>query len=271
MDDFLSGIFSGTDTSDFLGDNWPSATINYGGLQGVTGFDPSGFDTTYGTSGGATGSIFDGGGIGGVGGILSGLGGAASNFLSSGGPGILAGMYSLQQANDIANRAAAAADPFASQRGQYQTMLSQLMTNPSSFNLSPAAQAQMRLGTENLQRSAAAQGFLGSGNILASLQQYGQDVASKDYWNYITNLSTLSGAATSSPAAAGTAISGIFGNQQQALAQIGAAMQYGGGGQQTSGGSSGGGSGLGGIGTVIGSAFGGPIGGAIGGLIGGLF
>lgn len=96
----------------------------------------------------------------------------------------------------------AMADPFATQRPQYQGMLQSLMTNPSSFNLSPAAQSSMALGSENLARQAAAKGYLGSGNMLAELQKFGQQTAAEDYYKQASLLSQLAGAGIGSPAAA---------------------------------------------------------------------
>ena len=223
MADFFSGI-SGYDAGGFGTTAAPA--INYGGLENIGGFNAGGFDSMLGTS--------LGGGLDAVGGVLGGVGNVLGGLFGGGGStnvgGVVGGLASLQQANAIGREAAAAADPFASQRGQYQTMLQGLMTNPESFALSPAAESQMRLGSENLARSGAAKGYLGSGNILAELQKYGQDVASGDYWKSIQNLQMLSGAATSSPAAASSAISSIFGNQQAAMAQVGAATGGGGGG-----------------------------------------
>lgn len=138
--------------------------------------------------------------------------------------GLLGAGITSSDASKYGQMAALAADPFSGQRGQYQTMLANLMTNPAAFNLSPAATAQMNLGTQNLQRSEAARGFLGSGNILAELQGYGQKIASQDYYNQLQNLELLSGATTGSPAAAGQALGNIFSGKQAAQGQAGAAV-----------------------------------------------
>lgn len=152
----------------------------------------------------------------------------------------------------LTQNAAQAADPFASQRPQYMQQLQGLMTNPSSFQLSPAAQAQMTLGSENLARQQAAQGYLGSGNILGALQKYGQQVASGDYYNQLNELNLLSGAQTGSPAAAGVALSSLYGNRQQALTNLGGSL-----------GSSGLSSSLGSLGGLISQLFGGSSSGSI--------
>lgn len=186
------------------------------------------------------GQMFGGGGGGGNGfGGLANIGTGLYDLFGSGG-------MSMQ---GIAQRAAMAADPFSQQRGLYQPMLYNLITNPGSFNLSPAAQAQMSLGMQGLERSNAAKGFLGSGNMLAELQGYGQKLASQDYYNQLDRLSALSGATTGSPAAAGQTLAGLYSGRNQALGDIGAGISAGG---------------LGGIGNMIGG-----IGSMIGGLFGG--
>lgn len=183
---------------------------------------------------------------------------------------ILGGLYSASQATDVMNQAAAAADPFASQRGQYQQMLQALMTSPGSFALSPAAQATLDIGRQNLERSAAAKGFLGSGNVLGELMNYGQQVASQDYWKQIQNLQALSGATTGSPAAAGASLASIFDAQQRAMSQIGAGAAA----MGKKPGAGGGLGGLGGLSDLIGPALnmiGGDASsiGGLGGLTGG--
>lgn len=94
------------------------------------------------------------------------------------------------------------ADPFASQRAQYQTQLSSLMANPSSFTSSPLAQAMNQNGIEAINRTAAAKHQLKSGNRLADLMKYGQGNAASQYFNQAQLLGGLSGAAPGSPAAA---------------------------------------------------------------------
>ena len=93
------------------------------------------------------------------------------------------------------------ADPFASQRGQYQGQLQQLMQG--NFTPSdPSYQFRMNQGLEGVQRQAAAGGMLNSGNTLAALSNYGQQTASQEYSNQFNRLATLSGATTGSPSTA---------------------------------------------------------------------
>jgi hypothetical protein len=83
----------------------------------------------------------------------------------------LYGIYEGQQQQQLAKQLQASADPFASQRGQYQQQLAVLNANPSSMTSLPGYQA----GLEAVQRSGAAQGYTGSGNMMAGLAKYGQD------------------------------------------------------------------------------------------------
>lgn len=97
--------------------------------------------------------------------------------------------------------ASQAADPFASQRPQYQQQLQQLM-NGNFTPSDPSYQFRMNQGMTNTQRTAAAGGMLNSGNTLAALNDYAQNTASTEYANQFSRLSQLSGANVGSPAAA---------------------------------------------------------------------
>lgn len=118
------------------------------------------------------------------------------------------------------------ADPFRNERKQYQNSLRSLMANPGEFSSSPVYKFAYDQGLNALQRK----GSVRSGNKLAALMKYGQDAASQLYFPQANLLSTLSGATTGSPAAAGLAYqSGI--NRAQDQRQIGMASQmYGSGG-----------------------------------------
>jgi hypothetical protein len=155
------------------------------------------------------------------------LGSVAGSFF--GGPaggaigGSLGGMLDPSTSNKggPANQgAAAAADPFASQRPQYQQQLSSLMADPSSVSKLPGYQFQLDQGVQAVDRAAGAKGMLGSGNRLAELMHYGQGLASDFYGKQVSTLSQLSGANIGSPAAA----AGIIGQQQGAAAAGGAQL-----------------------------------------------
>lgn len=106
--------------------------------------------------------------------------------------------------------AAAKADPWAPNRGQYQTALNNLMQGgTSAIAADPSFQARIAGGQQALERSAAAKGFLGSGNILQGLQDYGQGKASEEFGNQFQRLSMLAGVNAGSP----TAAAGILAQQ----------------------------------------------------------
>lgn len=98
------------------------------------------------------------------------------------------------------DQAARYADPFMGERGKYQKQLSDLLANPGSFASSPVYKFAYDQGLEALNRK----GSLRSGNKLAALEKYGQDMASQQYFPQAKLLSDLA-MGGSSPAAAGLA------------------------------------------------------------------
>jgi len=138
-------------------------------------------------------------------------------------PALASGM-----AGQVATQSAAAADPFADQRGQYQgqlqnlmqgpqqgqvgtdiqsmrtasqqpiggpymDMLEKLMTDKGSITQTPGSQFAMEQGQQALARSKAAQGFLGSGNIMSELQKQAQGQASQDYTQQLADARAAAG------------------------------------------------------------------------------
>lgn len=87
---------------------------------------------------------------------------------------------------NAAQRVAAQSDPFAPYRSQYAQQLQDLESNPSSVANTPGYTA----GLQAVQRSMAANGYMGSGNMMAALQKYGGDF----YQNQVSQLATLAGA-----------------------------------------------------------------------------
>ena len=121
--------------------------------------------------------------------------------------------------------AVAAADPFASQRAQYQTQLSQMMQPGSSFNPSdPSYAFSFNQGLTALNRSNAASGMGASGNALAGATAYGNQQAQLGYANQFTRLAELAGAGTGSPTAASQAITAANTTQQQGATAVGTAV-----------------------------------------------
>ena len=94
------------------------------------------------------------------------------------------GLYGLMQSEQLRQQAMMA-DPLAQQRAGYARQLAELQRNPSSVTTLPGYEA----GLEAVQRSMAAQGYQGSGNMMAALQQYGGNA----YQQQLQNLYQLAG------------------------------------------------------------------------------
>ena len=120
-----------------------------------------------------------------------------------------------------AQGAANAADPFASQRPQYQTMLANLINNPSSVTSTPGYQFQMDQALKGVEGSAAAQGMLNSGNVLSALTTQAGNQASTQYYNQAELLAQLAGANIGSPGTAGQILQGQNVSNQQAASALG--------------------------------------------------
>lgn len=132
---------------------------------------------------------------------------------------------------DSSSQASAAADPFASQRGQYQALLQQLMTGKDSagkaapFSSSdPSYAFRFQQGEQAIDRSLGAKGLLNSGQRLTALNDYGQGMASTEYANEFSRLSQLAGANVGSPAAAAQIMAGTQQANQQSVTALGGAF-----------------------------------------------
>ncbi len=104
--------------------------------------------------------------------------------------------------NSQASNAAAAADPFASQRGPYQGMLSKLLTDPGSFTSDPGYQFAKEQGLEGVSRANNALGIGNSGKNVLDLDKYATGYAEQAYDTRINQLMQLSGATSGSPGTA---------------------------------------------------------------------
>ena len=118
-----------------------------------------------------------------------------------------------------AKEAASLADPFASQRGQYQKQLQGLLTDPNSFKTDPGYQFALGQGQEGISRASnALYGTQRTGHLAPELAKFNEGYASQAYGDRINQLMQLSGANTGSPAAAGQLLAGGFANQDKSLA-----------------------------------------------------
>lgn len=140
----------------------------------------------------------------------------------------LSGGSSMQSAGQ---NAIAASDPFGAYRGTYANKLNAFMANPATAMNDPALQAQMNLGMQGVNRSMAAQGFLGSGNQATALYNYGMGQAQSWEQQQQQFLAMLAGAGVV-PNATGAGLNAMgagYGMQQDAFGQLGAAMNMFGG------------------------------------------
>lgn len=80
-----------------------------------------------------------------------------------------------------------------SMNNEYETRLRQLMENPDSISNTGAYKFAFNQGQQAIERSAAAKGMSGSGNVLAELSKYGQGMASQQYGAEADRLAGLSG------------------------------------------------------------------------------
>ena len=145
---------------------------------------------------GTPGGLLTGGGsdiFGGIGDWLSRLGtdlkldtpkgqlSAAGNLLS-----VIRGLGAKGNVTDASLAGAAIADPFGLQRQFYQQQLQQLFSDPSKLQQYPGYKA----GLQAVERRGAAQGWNGSGNMMTSLQDYGQNF----FKDTVAQLAGLAGA-----------------------------------------------------------------------------
>lgn len=113
-----------------------------------------------------------------------------------------------RSAQDLAGRTLATAgswaqaqDPFAANRVMFGQKMMDLMKNPSGLTQTPGWQA----GLEAIQRTMGAQGYQGSGNMMAELSKYGGDF----FRNYMSMLGGFAGAGQAPGAGAGTMMQGL--------------------------------------------------------------
>lgn len=79
------------------------------------------------------------------------------------------------------------------QGNAYEDQLKSLLANPDSIKDTGAYKFAFDQGQQSVERSAAAKGMLGSGNVLAELTQFGQGLASQQYDKEANRLAGLSG------------------------------------------------------------------------------
>lgn len=127
--------------------------------------------------------------------------------------GGLAGYTQAQNYQNLAQQA----DPWAQYRAQYAQQLNSLMQNPSQIQSIPGYLA----GLQAVQRSLAAQGYQGSGNMMAALQNYGGNF----YQQQLQNLSSLAGTGNAN-LGANLAATGVQGQTSGINSMLGSLPTY---------------------------------------------
>lgn len=132
-------------------------------------------------------------------------------------------MYKLGQE---AQKTSQLADPYQQYRPEMASMLNDYVTGKRTIDTDPGYQFQQQEGQRGVERAAAARGMGNSGNVMAALQQRGQDIASQQYGSIIDRLTNLAGASSQNAIAGGQ----LYGNMMttsltgQADAAIGKGM-----------------------------------------------
>lgn len=168
-------------SSDFASSNFPTTFDESSGFPGDPGnLTSTGVSANYGPTSSEGGNWYD-----------DFLKRAKKSPMSTGLNGLnvgmgLYGLYQAHQSQELAKRASQQQDPFGPQRAQYQAQLQQLMSNPGGVTQLPGYEA----GLQAVTRKMASQGYVGSGNMMASLQQYGGQF----YDQAVQRLMSLSGA-----------------------------------------------------------------------------
>lgn len=136
-------------------------------------------------------------------------------------------LYEGSQQQKIANTELGMAQTTQGEQQYYNSMLQQLIANPSSVSSLPGYQFQLSQGSAAVADQMAASGFAGSGNEAAALTSFGQGLASSFYGQQANLLASLSGVtAASSPAQSANVATGASATStatlNNMLAQLGA-------------------------------------------------
>lgn len=129
----------------------------------------------------------------------------------------------MQQLGVEAQKASSYADPFQQYRGGIASTLNDYVTGKKSIQTDPGYQFAFNEGQTAVSRAAAARGMNNSGNVMAALQQRGQDIASQQYGSIIDRLTNLAGATSQNAIAGGQIYGNMMGQSLtgQAEAEIG--------------------------------------------------
>jgi hypothetical protein len=148
-----------------------------------------------------------------------------------------AGAYSAYSSKRAGDKMAGLGRSQAERQSYYDNQLRGLMADPSRIYDDPGYQEAQRQGTQAVERSLAASGFVGSGNAAIELQRFGQSFATDYLRQQQQLLASLSGAQFN-PA---SAMSAGANADAQAFSQLGSTLAslgytFGGGGDGSTGG-----------------------------------
>lgn len=126
--------------------------------------------------------------------------------------GVVSNLFGGGKASSGAQQGAAAADPFASQRPQYQQQLSDLMSGKTPFSETAGAKAATETGMDEMSAKLATRGLSNSGAEKAALTKYATGIAGQDYTQQMSQLMAMAGVGAGAPGTAG----GIMANSADA-------------------------------------------------------
>lgn len=131
--------------------------------------------------------------------------------------GVVSSMMGGGRASSGAQQAAGAADPFASQRPQYQQMLSQLMSGKTPFSETAGSRAATETGMDAMSAQMATRGLTNSGAEKAALTKYATGIAGQDYNQQMGQLMAMAGVGAGSTGTAGGILSSSADSSQNAM------------------------------------------------------
>jgi hypothetical protein len=135
--------------------------------------------------------------------------------------GVGVSAYEASQSGGEASTAEGLAKTTAGEQQYYNTMLMNLINNPSSVSQLPGFQFELQTGSAAVDAQMRAAGAGGSGNEGAALTEFGQGLAGQFYQQQTGLLASLSGVtAASSPAQDVGAATAATGQQTNTLSSL---------------------------------------------------
>jgi hypothetical protein len=131
--------------------------------------------------------------------------------------GLAAGAYEYSQSSAIQKKALAMGATQQDKQNLAFSQLQTLMQDPSAFLKDPLFQSSLDTGLTGVSRQMASAGYLGSGNQMTALEQYGQSFASSQLLSQEQLLAGMSGTGFNPASAAGVSA----GAQGQSFQQLG--------------------------------------------------